>query len=131
MSALRDCRLLLRSAFLALLVLGMVVNPTLAAVGELHAIDHAAAAWDHDRGGHAHSTDTDDHHHAHPGGQPDHDHATGAHGLMHQGGTVSFGLPEAGVVVSDASPCGPLLPEFRRRALPGDCPSLPFRPPIA
>jgi hypothetical protein len=131
MSALRHYRRLLRTAFLALLVLGLVVNPTLAAVGELHAIEHAAAASGHDRDGHPHSAGTDDHHHDHPSGHPDRDHATGTHGLMHQSGTASFTLPEAEVVVSGLAACGPLLPEFRRCPLPGDCPNLPFRPPIA
>lgn len=130
MSAHRHYSRLMRTAFLALLVLGMAINPTLAAVGDLHAIEHAAAASGHDRDGHPHSAGTDHHHHD-PSGQPDRDHATGTHGLMHQNCTVSFALPEAEVVVSGLAASGPLLPEIHRHPLSGDCPNLPFRPPIA
>lgn len=132
----RHCRRL-RSALLVVLVLGMVVGPTLAAVGELHAIQHAAMAAG-DAHGHPHAAHGGhgghgDQHHHHPGdasgGDPGH--ATGGHGLMHQSASLTVTMPDEPLAVSDVALCEPLLPEFRRLHLPGDSPSLPFRPPIA
>jgi hypothetical protein len=131
MSALlRHCRL--RTAFLALLVLGMVVSPALAAVGELHGVEHAVAAASVEPHGHTHSADDDHHDHDHGGGEgSDPDHATGSHGLMHQATSLSVTLPVEPLTVSDVALCEPLLPEFRLLPMPGDAPNLPFRPPIA
>lgn len=125
----RHCRRL-RTALLVLLVLGMVISPTLAAVGELHAMEHAAAANDHAHG-HAHSADNDHHRQDHDGDRPNPEHAAGGHGLMHQSASPSVTIPDEPVTVSRVALCEPLLPELRRRHLPGDPPDLPFRPPIA
>ena len=129
MSALlRHCRRL-RTALLVLVVLGMVVSPTLAAVGEVHGIQHAVAAGSDDAHGHTHSADSDPHD---PGGdESDPEHATGGHGLMHQSASLSVTMPDEPLAVSEVAPGEPLLPEFRRLHLPGDSPNLPFRPPIA
>jgi hypothetical protein len=131
MSALRrHCRRL--RTVLVLLVLGMVVNPTLAAVGELHGIEHAAMADHADVHAHAHPDDPGHHHdHDRHGDGSDSGHASGGHGLMHQGGSLSVTMPEEALSVSDVALCEPLLPEFRRLHFSGDAPDLPFRPPIA
>jgi hypothetical protein len=112
-----------------LLALGMVVNPVLAAVGELHGMEHAAMASAEDMHDHAHGSDSQpqDHH----GGGDDSDHASGGHGLLHQAGSASDPLPDIALGISVASASGPLLPESGRSHLPGDSPDLPFRPPIA
>ena len=129
MLAFRRYRRLLRTSLLVLLVLGMVVSPVLAAVGEVHDMEHAAMADRHDAHDHAHATDSN--HHDHRDGAVDPDHATGGHGLMHQAGGVSVTLPDATLAISMQLASEPLLPELGRSRLPGDSPSLPFRPPIA
>jgi len=132
MSALRrHCRRL-RTALLALLVLGMVVSPTLAAVGELHGVEHAVAAASDHAHGHTHSADNDHHDRDHDGDGDgsDPEHAAGGHGLLHQGASLSVTMPDEPLAVSEIALCEPLLPEFRRLHLPGDSPNLPFRPPI-
>jgi hypothetical protein len=119
------------TALRVLLMLGMVVNPVLAAVGELHGMEHASLAaggeaHDHD---HAHTSHIQPHDHR--GGGDDPDHATGGHGLLHQvvGGTDP--LPDSPLRISMQPACGLHLPECSRCQLPGDSPDLPFRPPIA
>ena len=129
MRAFRRYSLLPRTALLVLLVLGMAIGPILAAVGELHDMEHAAMASSD--GAHDHDRSSDSDHHDHHGGEPDPDHATGGHGLMHLAGSVSVTLPDAQLHISMQSASEPLLPEFGRFLLPGDSPSLPFRPPIA
>lgn len=124
----RHCRLL-RTALLAMLVLGMAISPVLAAAGELHGLQHAAKATSNGAHGHAESAGSDHHHH--DGGAVDPDHASGGHGLMHLAGCMSVAWP--GAVLNISLQTGPeaLVPEFTGFQLPGDCPSLPFRPPIA
>lgn len=130
MTALRRHRRLLRTALLVLLVLGIAISPTLAAVGEMHSAAHAAAAAEPEVHAHSHSAESG-HHHEHPGDDRDPDHATGGHGLMHQACGVSISLPEAMPGIAMPSASGPRLPEFGPFQLPGDSPDLPFRPPIA
>lgn len=125
----RRHRRLLRSALLVLLALGMTIQPTLAALGELHGVEHAVAAQSDDGHGHAHPVDSASH--EHPGAPSDPDHATGQHGLLHQCASGSFALPEAIVSLSRPAPSGSRLPQAGPFHLPGDAPSLPFRPPIA
>lgn len=129
MRAFRRPSRFLRIALRVLLVLGMAVNPTLAAVGELHGMEHAAMAANDDTHDHAHSAESG--HHDHHDGEVDPDHAVGGHGLMHQAGSVSVTLPDAALDISMQAVSGSLLPEFGRFHLPGDSPDLPFRPPIA
>ena len=129
MRPLHRYRRLLRTALLALLVLGMVISPTLAGVSELHDLEHAAEGAGH--GVHAH-THSDSGHYGHvDSDEADPEHASGAHGLLHQAGSVSVTLPQAAVDISAPPMAGPLLTEFARSHLPGDSPTHPFRPPIA
>lgn len=117
------------TALRVLLMLGMVVNPVLAAVGELHGMEHAAMASGDDVHDHAHASDSQPH--DHHGGGDDSDHASGGHGLLHQTGSAADPLPDATLDISVRAASGPLLPDSGRSHLPGDSPDLPFRPPIA
>lgn len=133
MQAIHRHRRSLRALLVALLVLGMVITPALAAAGEVHDIEHAAA--DADGIGHTHSADSDHHQHPHDhdgrDGGTDPDHAAGAHGLMHQTSSVSIALPEAILGISTVSSCAQLAPECPGLPALRDRPDLPFRPPIA
>lgn len=126
-------RRLLRAALTALLVLGMVIGPTLAVASGLHGIEHAALAAHGDGHGHGHAGDAGHHHDARDpsGDEADPEHAAGAHGLLHQTGSVSVALPHAMPALTAPTAGAPRLPELRRPCLPGDSPTLPFRPPIA
>lgn len=134
MFSFRRHRQLLRTALLVLLALGMVVQPALGSLGELHEVEHAVVAQSdhgHDHGDdHAHDHDPDASH-DHGGDGSDPDHATGSHGLLHQSGTVSVTLPEVMPCLLRQVPAEPRLPESGPFHLPGDTPDLPFRPPIA
>lgn len=123
---------LFRTALLVLLALGMVVKPTLAALGELHDAEHAAhaVAHSHDHG-HHHGPDGDPETDPHLPAPSDPDHVLGAHGLLHMQCTVSVALSDIpSRLVPIAAPALP-LPDLETPRLPGDAPSLPFRPPIA
>ena len=122
-------RRLLRTALLVLLALGMVIKPTLGALGELHGAEHATMA-DAGAHGHAHPADSDGSDHRH-GDERDPDHTLGAHGLLHLSSGVSVTLPDLLVRLLAPSSPGPQLPESDAPRLPGDSPSFPFRPPIA
>jgi hypothetical protein len=127
----RPHRLLLRTALLVLLTLGVMISPVLAMVGELHAIEHAALADSDSLHHHLHSAAAD--HPDHHGGDPDSDpdHATGMHGLMHQSVSISVTLPNTALDIPGQSACAPRLPELARADPPRKAPSSPFRPPIA
>ena len=130
MHRFRRHRRLLRSALLVLLVLGMAIQPTLGAMGELHGVEHAVAAAQSDDGhGHAHPADSASH--GHPGDPSDPDHAMGQHSLLHQCASASVALPETIMTVSRLAPSGPRLPQAGPFQLPGDAANIPFRPPIA
>jgi len=114
---------LLRTCLLALLVLGLAVNPALAFVGELHGADHALVAAE------------DGHHHDDAGlhdEAPDSDHTEGAHGLLHQSSSGGAFTGCVAVIALPAAPYGPVV-----FALPTPLPvplqhlTGPFRPPIA
>lgn len=128
MSSFRRTRRILRSALLTLLMLGLVINPVLAAVGELHGLEHAAMAASAGLHDHAHQEGSD---HPHPGDDADPEHASGLHGLLHQTGSVSETLPEGLSALLVQLPPEADLPEFGMSHRPGDSPNLPFRPPIA
>ncbi|TAK38647.1 MAG: hypothetical protein EPO30_03735 [Lysobacteraceae bacterium] len=130
MSPLRRPHRFLRATLLVLLALGVVVNPLLGAVSELHGVEHAATADvvdDHGHG-HAHPTGTD-----HRGGipEPDADHSLGSHGLLHQGAGVTAALPEVLSVLPSDAPAQTRIAVPEPPHLPDDLASLPFRPPIA
>lgn len=119
---------MMRTLALALLLIGIGLNPVVAFVGDIHALDHAALAAD--AGSHAHA---DDHAHtppsvtdSEPAGEEQGD---GWHGLMHlsHGCAASVGgspllavVPQAQKV--DAAPSTSPAPLKRV--------SVPFRPPI-
>jgi len=132
---LRQSRLF-RTALLVLLALGMVVKPTLAALGELHDAEHAAHAVAHGHGhdhdhGRQHGPDGDPGPNPHSPAPEDPDHVLGAHGLLHTQGSVSLALSDIPIrLVPVAAPALP-LPDLDAPRLPGDAPSVPFRPPIA
>lgn len=128
MSSCRRIRRILRSAVLVLLMLGMVINPALAAVSELHGLEHAAMAASEGTHEHAHP---DGSHHHHPGDDVDPEHTSGLHGLMHQTGSLAETLPEGLSTMLVQLPPEADLPESGMSHRPGDSPNLPFRPPIA
>ncbi len=124
----------LRTSFLALLVLGLMIQPLLAQLGELHAAEHAMLVAT-DAHGHDHDADSD--HDAYidseDGRNPDQDdHATGAHGLMHQSGgfTTLTGLVSS-MSVPKLYARMPDLPIPDAIGVRNAVPSSPFRPPIA
>lgn len=129
-AALPRLTTLMRTLALALLFVGMAVNPVLAFVGDFHALDHAAPDGDAD--GHAHA---DDHAHTQPpvadSGSPGEEQGDGWHGLMHlshgcaastmaDGTQILAAVPQTQQV--DAPPTASLAPLKRV--------SVPFRPPI-
>lgn len=113
-------RRLLGKAALLLLALAMLVQPMLAAVGELHAVEH---------GSHVASAHDDDHA---PHEEDDPAHALGAHALLHQstyGGAcavLSAALPVPSFLPATVDLSGADAPGLPRSVL-----TLPFRPPIA
>lgn len=126
MMSLRRHRSLLRTALLVLVALGVLMQPILTSLSELHGLEHAVAV--HSDHGHSHHDGHDD--------PPADDDAPGdpigLHGLMHTCNVAaSMTFPEAGLLVtayvaaSDppdrAHPFGP----------PDTHLTLPFRPPIA
>ncbi len=112
----------LRASLLAFLVLGLVINPSLTFVSELHGADHAVA------------TQADGHHHDNAGlhdGAPDSDHTEGTHGLLHQSSGGAFSdsvavitLPAVVYALVMVALPTPLTVALQH--LTG-----PFRPPIA
>ena len=120
---------LLRLLWVAATVCGLLLQPVLAALGDLHAIEHATAVGsDH---GHDHGHDHD-HPPAAPSGDDTHQEASGLHGLLHAHAGMSaaalLDLPFFNGNCPRGS--GPLLvmADSGPAAL---YPSSPFRPPIA
>jgi hypothetical protein len=115
-----------RVCLLALLVLGMMIEPVLAQLSELHAAEHATEVT---ADVHDHGHETGDTHH---GGDPEQDdHASGTHGLMHQsGGCSTLTGPVAGMSVPEVYARTPDLPIPDTIGVPHAVPSSPFRPPI-
>lgn len=117
----RSC---LRAAALALLVLGMMVQPILIGIGQVHEVEHAMFS----DASHAHEF-TDDHHGggASQGGPG---HATGSHSLMHHHATVVVADMPWIAPLSAVQPAGTSEFAFSDCAVPvGRCTG-PFRPPI-
>jgi hypothetical protein len=122
---------LLRASFMAVLLLGLIIQPVTAQLTNLHAVEHAAAALaehGHDHGpGDVDLTDA--------GGEdgPGQDeHAAGAHGLMHQCGgstTLTSLVPTLSVPIAFARMQDLPLPASAR--IPRQSLTTPFRPPIA
>lgn len=114
----------LRASLLVLLVLGIVVKPVLAQVGELHAAQHASLT-DADGQGHGHEHGSDQ------GDESNSDHTQGAHGLMHQGsaGGTSVEVPLP-LTLPALTGEGAALPPTGDAVLPPAHFGTPFRPPI-
>lgn len=114
-------RPLLVKAALLLLALAMLVQPVLAAVGELHAVEHGA---------HAANAHGDDDHAPHEEDDPAH--ALGVHALLHQSASAGASdvfpaaLPVPVLLLSTVDLPGADAPGPPKTVL-----TLPFRPPIA
>ncbi|HKZ09151.1 MAG TPA: hypothetical protein VJL61_00415 [Rhodanobacteraceae bacterium] len=106
---------------LAFLVLGLIVQPVLNHVGNLHAMEHAQSA-DTAGNGHEHGGNGDL--------ASDPGHPQGAHTLMHlaMGGATADIAPT--VVLPSAMPLPELTPLSNPTDAPSHHPSTPFRPPI-
>ena len=126
MQHIRRHRSLLDYALLVVLALGVLLQPILGAVGELHAFEHAIAVQsDH---GHAHHDGYDD--------PADDEHVLGdpigAHSLLHQGGfAASMALLVSSFQFLAPIPAGDPLSSFHATGPPITPLTLPFRPPIA
>lgn len=119
---------LFKTALLVLLALGMVVQPVLGAISDLHGAEHAAMADVASDHGHAHGDDAD---HGHEGAAPGPDHVKGTHVLMHLDVGLAVALTESVVRVPAGIPESLAHPEADADGLPVATPHLPFRPPIA
>lgn len=126
MYSVRRHRSLLRIALLALVAFGVVVQPVLGFLGDLHDLEHTVALQsDH---GHSHH----DGHEAPAGDDEAPGEPLGVHGLLHQFGAVgSMALQEPASLLTSAVAIGdpPICarePSPRMSRL-----TLPFRPPIA
>ena len=126
MQRLRRHRSFLHAALLVLVAIGVLLQPVLGALGELHGLEHAAAL----QSDHGHS-----HHDGHD--QPDDgDDALGdpigEHGLLHQGGVAtSMALIEPAFLLLPPISVGDPLDRSHAPGPPTSRLTLPFRPPIA
>lgn len=118
----RHLRTLLRTSFLVLLMLGVMIRPMISQFSALHDVEHATLAGTNGHG-HDHPDDRDP--------TPDPDNATGAHGLMHQADTgpsaniwTAWLVPQLIPAASDLSLAD--LASTRPHRV-----TSPFRPPIA
>ena len=116
-------RRLLQTCAFALLLLGLLCQPVLGFVGELHAIEHAAVAGhaDEHAGDHADAAGDE--------GEPDH--ALGEHGLLHQCSGGASSIPPAHPMLVLATGPTTTLPIVEASQPVGAVLTLPFRPPIA
>jgi hypothetical protein len=141
-SHLAQAKRFLRASLLALLVLGLIVQPMLTRLSETHEAEHALGLDEH-RDGHGHPHD-DPHNHPHDLAQhphqdegapsedaPGEDHTSGIHGLMHQPGGYSTLEWIVGIAIPPAPRHVQSPPDRVRCGLPRQPPSTPFRPPIA
>ena len=117
---------LLHYALLLVVALGVLLQPVLASMGELHNVEHAVAVQsDH---GHAHHDGHDN-----PVGDDDvPGDPVGAHNLLHQGGVAaSVALLEPSFHLVSPMPAGVPPASFHPTGPPIAPLTLPFRPPIA
>lgn len=126
MQRIRPHRRFLHAALMLLVAFGVLLQPILGALGELHELEHAVAT--HSDHGHSH---LDGHDEPAGGDDPSGD-PIGAHELLHQGG------PAGSMALLGVAP--PFFAQVLVREPPDrDHPSgfpglrltLPFRPPIA
>ena len=126
MQCIRLHRSFLRYALLVVMALGVLLQPVLAAMGELHDVEHAVAVQsDH---GHAHHDGHDDPAGDNEGpGDP-----IGAHSLLHQGvAAASVALLEPSFHLVSPMPAGDPPASVHPTGPPTAPLTLPFRPPIA
>ena len=126
MHLIRRHRSLLRIALLALVALGVLMQPVLRSVGDLHDLEHTMALQsDH---GHSHH----DGHEAPPGEDEAPGNPQGLHGLLHQYGTVgSMALLEPASLLASAPVTGEPPDRTHVPGPPASRLTSPFRPPIA
>lgn len=115
-------RTILRTSFLVLLMLGVMVRPMINQLGALHDVEHATLAGTHDHG-HDHPDDRDP--------TPDPDHSAGAHGLMHQADTSSSANIWTAWIALPVVPASSKLPLADLASTRPQRLASPFRPPIA
>lgn len=115
-------RTILRTSFLVLLMLGVMVRPMINQLSALHDVDHATLAGANDHG-HDHPDDSN------PTTDPDH--ATGAHGLMHQADTGTSANIWTAWVAPPVIPVDAKLPMADLASTRPQQLTSPFRPPIA
>lgn len=126
MHRLRRPRRYLCAALLALVALGVLLQPILGSLGGLHDLEHAVAAQsDH---GHPHH----DGHEAPTGDDEAPPDPLGIHALLHQGGhAASMALLDPILVVPSPVPAVDPPDRAHVSGPRAACLTLPFRPPIA
>ena len=113
-------RSLLQACAFALLLLGLLCEPILDFVGELHAVEHAALA-----------SHVGDHGDDHGNNGEEEGHAVGGHGLMHQYSGGAGSIPPVHPVIAMGLIPSATLPAVEASPPIGSILTLPFRPPIA
>lgn len=132
MKLLRDHLRILRLLVAAWMIAGLVLQPVLAALGDLHELDHLAEGCGDHAQGDFHAHDHADHRHGDDPGDGSGSHTGGLHSLLHSfAGMNGATLPDLPSIVG-TGPIGSLPPQ---RALDqgriAGHPNSPFRPPIA
>lgn len=137
LSRLAKATRFLRAGLLALLVLGLIIQPMLTRLSETHEAEHALGLDEHGDGhGHPHNHPHDLAQHPQHGEDakgediPGEDHTSGIHGLMHQPGGYSTLEWIVGIAIPHAPRHVQSVPDRVRCGLPQQPPSTPFRPPI-
>ena len=115
-------RTILRTGFLVLLMLGVMVRPMINQLSALHDVEHATLAGANDHG-HDHPDDRN--------ATPDPDHSAGAHGLMHQADTSSSANIWTAWIALPVVPASSKLPLADLASTRPQQLTSPFRPPIA
>ena len=129
----RQLTRIIRTGLMALLLVGLAIQPVLVAAGQLHELEHAIAA--REAANHAHAdghTHTNTHAHEHDH-EPHHDpgHATGSHSLMHHHAVTSAAdVPPSMRICATAVAGKPEFPVPELPAIRGRY-TVQLRPPIA
>lgn len=126
MQRIRHHRSFLHAALLVLVAFGVLLQPILGALADLHDVEHAVALQsDH---GHSH---VDGHDEPSGGGDPSGD-PIGAHNLLHQSGfATSLALLDPALLLLTPVLVGEPPQPVHAFGSPATPLTLPFRPPIA
>lgn len=125
MHRIRRLRRFLRHALLLVVAFGVLLQPVLGAVRDLHDVEHAVAAQADDR--HVHLDSRDDPADAAAPGDP-----TVAHSLLHDAGfAASMALLDVAFRAASLMTPGDPLACLHAAGPPIACMTPPFRPPIA